>query len=395
MLAKKIVAFYAVGTGFSGQRFATEILLRGLKEKGWQIKEIGTPSFDRVGEQNKLITLSVFLGKLLIACSKGLIIALSNQIIYVNLGQSKLALIREGFPLLIRSFLPFKKPGIISLHGSVFLSWSRSDLEAKLLCQITKAANYITILGPNHKKKLVELGIPQEKIAIADNTCLLEPPTETEVLQKQQIKEPIKILHLSSLVETKGYLEFVEAVTKLSSTSNLKIDAVLCGKITDRKQDNLRFPDPNDAKQWIEKQIKLINRSDCEARPKGDRVRLNWIDGAVGEEKAKLFREAHIFVLPTRYKVEAQPIVILEALASGCAVITTKVGEITSTLSDREALLLDDYSSTAIASAIEELTKNCDRRRKLAVNGLFLFDRRFSFTKHIERWEELLNNLGN
>ncbi|MGL5804235.1 MAG: glycosyltransferase family 4 protein [Xenococcaceae cyanobacterium] len=385
MLAKKIVAFYAVGTGFSGQRFATEILLRGLKQKEWQIKEVGTPSFDRVGEQNKFITLSVFFGKLLITCAKGLVIALSNQIIYVNLGQSKLALIREGFPLLIRSFLPFKKPGIISLHGSVFLNWSKNNLETKLLCQITKAANYITILGPNHQKKLIELGIPKEKIAIVDNTCLLEPLTETEVLQKQQIVEPIKILHLSSLVETKGYLEFVESIRKLSSTSNLKIDAVLCGKITDRKQDNLRFPDPNDAKQWIEKQIESINKS--------ARVRLYWIDGAVGEEKAKLFREAHIFVLPTRYKVEAQPIVILEALASGCAVITTKVGEITSTLSDSFALLLDDYSSVAIAEAIEELINNCDRRREFAINGLSLFDRRFSFTKHIERWEELLKNL--
>jgi hypothetical protein len=387
MSGKKIVAVYAVGTGFSGQRFATEILLRGLKEKNWQIQEIGTPSFDRVGKQNKLITLGTFLYKLLISCCQGLIAALSARIIYVNLGQSKLALIREGFSLSIRSFLPIQKPSIISLHGSVFLSWSKKDLEAKLLLQITKAAKYITILGPNHKQKLVELGISREKIAIVDNTCLLEPLGEKEILQKQQIEEPIKLLHLSSLVETKGYLEFVEAVKKISATSNLKIEAILCGKITDRKQDNLRFPDPNDAKQWIEKQIDSINR--C------NRFCLHWVDGAVGEEKAKLFREAQIFVLPTRYSVEAQPIVILEALASGCAVITTKVGEITTTLSDREALLLDDYSSTAIAGAIELLAKNGDRRRELAVNGLFLFNQRFSFTKHIERWEELLNNLGN
>ena len=39
-------------------------------------------------------------------------------------------------------------------------------------------------------------------------------------------------------------------------------------------------------------------------------------------EKKQLFRQAHVFILPTLY-AEGQPVSILEAYASGCAVITT------------------------------------------------------------------------
>ena len=50
---------------------------------------------------------------------------------------------------------------------------------------------------------------------------------------------------------------------------------------------------------------------------------VNYLGVVGGEEKVKLLQESHIFVLPTTYKYEGQPISILEAYASGCCVITT------------------------------------------------------------------------
>jgi glycosyltransferase involved in cell wall biosynthesis len=183
-------------------------------------------------------------------------------------------------------------------------------------------------------------------------------------------------------LETKGYVEFLEAISQLASNSQLPIAVVLCGKIVDKKEDEHRFTNPYEARQWIEKQITQINQSDY--------IRLRWVNGAVGEDKAKLFQEAHIFVLPSRYLVEAQPIVILEALASGCAVITTKIGEIPTTVNEETAFLLDECSPAAIAEAIRELSHNQKRRQELALNGLKLFQERFSYEKHIAQWESLL-----
>ena len=42
-----------------------------------------------------------------------------------------------------------------------------------------------------------------------------------------------------------------------------------------------------------------------------------------GKSKEELLAQAHVFCLPTYYSYEGQPISILEAYASGCAVLTT------------------------------------------------------------------------
>jgi hypothetical protein len=392
-MKRAITFFYANSIGFSGQYFATKILIQELNHKNWQVSEILTPAINRIDDNKgfkKVFEYLKFSGYFFSSLLKGCTVALSKKIIYINLGQSRFGLLRDGFPLLIRSFIVSESKAVVSLHGSLFLTWLNNSLDAKLFRQIVQAARYVTILGLNHQTKLIELGVPQEKIIWLDNTCLLNPICESEIRRKHQIKflqknnnqSALSILYLSNLLETKGYVEFLEAISQLASNSQLPIAVVLCGKIVDKKEDEHRFTNPYEARQWIEKQITQINQSDY--------IRLRWVNGAVGEDKAKLFQEAHIFVLPSRYLVEAQPIVILEALASGCAVITTKIGEIPTTVNEETAFLLDECSPAAIAEAIRELSHNQKRRQELALNGLKLFQERFSYEKHIAQWESLL-----
>lgn len=396
--ANKIAAFYATNPGFSGQLLMTELVIRGLKERGWQISNVLTPALDRKKPIDNKIEL-LFEGlklsfKLLVAWFKGIAATISQNIIYVSIGQTKYGLLRDGFPLLIRSFFSQKKLAIISFHGSLFFNWDEQSWETKFLHKIAKVANFLTILGPTQKDKLIELGIPKEQIAIVDNTCLLSPISELEVRQKHEKNElasenskTITVLYLSNLLETKGYVEFVEAIEYLSVFSELCIEVKLCGQIVINGKESDRFLTHVAAQEWIESQIERINQS--------HRIRLHWINGATGKDKEKLFHEAQIFVLPSRYKVEAQPIAILEALASGCVVITTKVGEIPTTVSEQTALLLESCSSFALAQAISELSDRAEKRQELALNGLKLYQERFSYEKHIDRWEKLLESFYN
>lgn len=376
---------YGSGSGFSGQRIASELIIQGLRRRGWQVQVITTPVLDRISVSNwgRWLLVRLLLGwRLLGAWIKGLWLAFSPDVLYVNLGQTKFALIRDGLPLLIKSLFGHWGRVIVSLHGNVFMGWADHSFEARLFHFMTRPASYITILGPRQKKRLVALGIPEQKVIQVDGTCLLTPITDQECLAKQSnSNRPINVLHLSNLIETKGYPEFIEAIRLLASTISQPIEVVLCGNITlmDHKE---RFASHEEARKWLVDQISQVNQSSG--------VRLIWINGAAGEAKEKLFRAAHIFVLPSRYSVEAQPAVVIEALASGCAVITTKVGEIPATVDHQTALLLDKGTPESIAEAILALQRNPDKRQCLALNGLKLYRERFAYDKHIDLWERLL-----
>jgi glycosyltransferase involved in cell wall biosynthesis len=387
----KATFFYGCSRGHSGQRFASEMLVTGLRQRGWQIRVVTTPLLDRIGEyrSEKRIAKTLMLGlRLIVAWLKGLWIALRPGILYVSLGQTRWALLRDGFPLLIRRLFPRQTGTVISLNGNVFMGWHDHTLEAKLLRHMAHAARYVTVVGPNQQRRLREIGIMADKPVHVDNACLIPPITEQDCLDKHEwvvTARPLNVLYLSNLIETKGYPEFVEAVSRLATSVSVPIKATLCGNVRAERHTASRFVTPKAAKCWVKEQVARINRSPW--------VRLQWIDGAVGEAKTQLFRDAHVFILPSRYKVEAQPIVILEALASGCVVITTKVGEIPATVSHQTALLLDETSPQTIAEALVDLHHHPEKRLRLALNGLKLFTERFAYAKHLDRWEQLLVSL--
>ena len=220
-----------------------------------------------------------------------------------------------------------------------------------------------------------------------DNTCDLAPLTGRECVRKHgdTKTQSLRVLYLSNLLETKGYPAFVRAIDMLAARSDVRVEATLCGPIV-RMDDDVLFASTEEVRGWLQSQIRRINDS--------GHVRLRWIEGAYGADKEALFRQAHVFVLPTRYPVEAQPLTILEALASGCTVVTTRVGEIPSTVSEKTAVFLDDTNPETIAQAIVDLYHDPERRTQLALNGLALFRERFSYERHIDRWEQILMGLA-
>jgi glycosyltransferase involved in cell wall biosynthesis len=68
-----------------------------------------------------------------------------------------------------------------------------------------------------------------------------------------------------------------------------------------------------------------------------------------GEEKRTLFENAHLFMFPTRYKKEAFPLSILEALSYGVPVIATDEASIPYILDKRSGIVLDDVTKLADA----------------------------------------------
>jgi glycosyltransferase involved in cell wall biosynthesis len=218
------------------------------------------------------------------------------------------------------------------------------------------------------------------------NSCDLEPVSPEALAAKHAggagSARPVRLLHLSSLIDTKGYPEYLAALSLLSGLAGAEFEAVLCGRMVSSEFSD-RFRDAASAQTWIESEMAKINR--------GGRARVKWIKGAVGAEKTALYREADIFVLPTRYSVEAQPLVLLEAMASGCAILTTRAGEIPTILDERSAVFLEEATAAGVAAALETLITDGGARARLARAAHQRFLQNYTVERHLDQWERLLD----
>ena len=86
------------------------------------------------------------------------------------------------------------------------------------------------------------------------------------------------------------------------------------------------------------------------------------------DQLMRLYREYDIFVLPTG-PGEGIPRVLLEAMAGGLPVVTTRVSGISSLVQDGHNGLLTDGSADQLVTAIRSLIESPDLRKRLIQNG--------------------------
>lgn len=374
-------------TGFSGQVAATEMIVDGLREDGKVCHALFTPALDRTAQANKSL-LYLSYGLRLLKCWAAALAwrFRSLSAIHLTVGQTTFALVRDGVALYLAAWgRPKSFRCVAPLHGSIFASWDYHSRDARLFRWVLGRCDYVTCLGDSHREALVKLGIPKKKVRLVPNVCEFDGVTSAFVENKHAGEGPLRVLHLSSLIDTKGYPEFLDALELLAQREGAPIQATLCGPVTMSAYGE-RFKTVSEARAWIAEKVESIGRS--------TRVKVTWLEGARGEEKQRLFEEAHLFVLPTRYPVEAQPLVIIEALASGCAVITSRIGEIPSTVDDSCAITQAEPSAETVADAIDALMTDTPRRKQLAQAGLQRFQQRFTRDAHMQRWYQLLGLAG-
>jgi len=133
--------------------------------------------------------------------------------------------------------------------------------------------------------------------------------------------------HLSNLLPDKG-VDTVLEVFRRCQAAGLSMQLVLAGPVTD----------PGIQKMVIDLEMKFSSL-------------FEYRGPAYGEEKDAFFRDIDVFLFPTRYRNEAQPLVILEALAAGVPVIAASRGCIWDDVGEAGFVVQDgeDFVSQALA----------------------------------------------
>jgi len=106
--------------------------------------------------------------------------------------------------------------------------------------------------------------------------------------------------------------------------------------------------------------------AEAQASGVGDRVR--FLGALPLDQLMRLYRDYDVFVLPTG-PGEGIPRVLLEAMAAGLPIVTTRVSGITSLIRDGENGLLVDGAADQLVAAVRSLIESPELRRRLIQDG--------------------------
>lgn len=169
----------------------------------------------------------------------------------------------------------------------------------------------------------------------------------------------INIIYISNLIESKGYLDVLSAVNILVNDLGLRnIKCQFFGSFVENEM-NL-FKNAQEADSFLRGYILENNLSQNVVFP-----------GVVlGVQKDSVLSDSDIFILPTYYSTEAQPLSVLEAMSYGKLVIATNHRALEDIIIDGvNGLIVPPKSPKSIADAIVRLIGDVELTSILSYNA--------------------------
>lgn len=183
-------------------------------------------------------------------------------------------------------------------------------------------------------------------------------------------QENLKLVYLSNLMRSKGILELLEAL-KLVKEQNINVELKVAGSFL---SDHLM------SSRQLEAEFVNLNYGICE-----------YLGSVQGSEKNALLNWADCLILPTYYPTEAQPICIIEGMASGCVIISTKHNYIADLVKPENGVLVKSKSITELALAISNVASD-----RSYIDKVKQFNKQFaSITFSLDRYVNQIDNIIN
>ena len=127
------------------------------------------------------------------------------------------------------------------------------------------------------------------------------------------------------------------------------------------------------------------------AKTNGLEDNVNFRGRLEGQELVKAYQSAWAFSLPTRS--DSQPLVILEAMASGLAIVSTKIGGIPTMIKDgKEGFLIEPDNAEILAEEMSMLLDNPELRERFAKAARERAVKDFSWQSRLEAYDAALRS---
>lgn len=249
-------------------------------------------------------------------------------------------------------------------------AWARALIRATL-----RRADRVLVLGERLRSmfdfepavagriRVVPNGLPDER----------EPARAAKTLPAPG-EGPVRLLFLSNLVESKGWLDVLEAVRLLRDRLGDRVRCDFHGAFY-VSEDDVRVTSVEQARELFDRFVDAH----------GLRGAARYAGVVSGEEKRRALEEAHFFLLPTRYNNEGQPVSIIEAMAHGNVVVSTDYRAIPDLVDDGVTGVLVPYGApAAIADAVEALVRDPARYAATSRAAVERYRARFTRRTHLD-----------
>lgn len=182
----------------------------------------------------------------------------------------------------------------------------------------------------------------------------------------------LRILFLGNLYEDKGVFDLLEACRSITSASNAKIRLQFVGK----------WPDEATA----EKFRKLVSQDEFP-----DSLEIPEPCALYGDDKWRAYAQSDLFVFPTYYRSENFPLVLLEAMASGLPVISTRWRGIPSIVEEKvSGYLHNPRDIHELQRCIQSFIDHPELLTSMGANAKRCYQQHFTFEIHRDHVVKIL-----
>lgn len=349
---------------------------------GWTVKYLDTaPKKNQISGKftlTRFLQINMILVKFVVR-----LLCFKPNVIYLTKGATILGFWRDFFLILLRNALSPKTKFVVHLKGGNYDNFYESCnfIQKKFIKQFIRNVDGIIVLGKSLVKMYDFEPSVKNKICVIENALAREPASKDAVSHKCTLPahepfQPVRVLFLSNLIYTKGYTHLLDACNLLFQKGIRNFQLIYAGAF-------MRSPDDPETDMGL-LQKKFLERLNSAS--------FAYYAGVVtGKNKDRLLSEADIFVLPTNYYVEGQPVSIIEAMAYGCAIVTTDYRSIPDLVKNRENAIFVKYSDPeSIAGGLNQLILNPDLLKRAAVSSRAIYKNKFRWEIHYEKMKSYL-----
>ena len=287
-------------------------------------------------------------------------------IVHLNPSMDRKSFWRDLLFLLIAKLFPAKV--IYQVHGGTSPQhFFRSRAMTRFLKYVLWLPDAVVVLG-SVEKAAYEKFHSFKCLAVIPNAIDVAPYASRP---KSRVPGTARLVYIGRLIDSKGILETLDAMRILLRDGGARpaLRFLIAGS------------GPAEAK--LRSHVAAASLSEA----------VTFVGPVFGEQKLDFWQSADVFVFPT-YHQEGLPYTVLESLASGTPVITTRIGNIPDAVRHgSEGLLVEPKDPAAVASALARLLSEPALLEQMSVNCRHTARERFAVDRLARDFSSLYRQL--